>query len=81
MMMNIQDLKFLRQETGAGIMDCKNALSEANGDLQRSLAILLGKGFQFAKKKEDREALEGIAYAEVFGNDAVLLEVNTETDF
>jgi elongation factor Ts len=79
--MSIQDIQFLRQETGAGIMDCKNALTKACGDVQQSLVILQEKGFQIAKKKADRAALEGIAYAEVFSNRAILLEVNTETDF
>lgn len=79
--MNIQDIQYLRQETGAGIMDCKNALNEASGDVQQSLAILQAKGFQVAQKKADRAVLEGIAYAETFENLAVLLEVNTETDF
>jgi len=80
-MISIQDIQFLRQETGAGIMDCKNALSQANGNLQQSIAILQQKGFQMVKKKEDRPVLEGITYAGVYGNKAVLLEVNTETDF
>lgn len=80
-MVNIQDIQFLRQETGAEIMDCKNALSQSNGNLQQSIAILQEKGFQMVKKKEDRPVVEGIAYAEVYGNRAVLLEVNTETDF
>ena len=80
-MVNIQDIQFLRQETGAEIMDCKNALSQSNGNLQQSIAILQEKGFQMVKKKADRPVMEGIAYAEVYGNRAVLLEVNTETDF
>jgi elongation factor Ts len=79
--MNIQNIQYLRQETGAGIMDCKNALNKANGDLQRAMAVLQEQGFQLAKKKADRITTDGIAYAEVFGNRAVLLEVNTETDF
>ncbi len=81
MTMKIQDIQFLRQETGAGIMDCKNALNKTNGDLQQALAVLQEQGFQLAKKKADRVTTDGIAYAEVFGNRAVLLEVNTETDF
>jgi elongation factor Ts len=80
-MMKIQDIQYLRQETGAGIMDCKNALNKANGDLGQALAVLQEQGFQLAKKKADRVTTDGIAYAEVFGNRAVLLEVNTETDF
>jgi elongation factor Ts len=79
--MNIQDIQYLRQETGAGIMDCKNALNKANGDVQQALVLLQEQGFQMAKKKETRITTDGIAYAGVFGNRAVLLEVNTETDF
>ena len=79
--MKIQDIQYLRQETGAGIMDCKNALNKTDGDLLQALAILQEQGFQLAKKKADRVTTDGIAYAEVFGNRAVLLEVNTETDF
>jgi len=80
-MVNIQNIQFLRQETGAGIMDCKNALNETNGDLRQSIAILQEKGFQMVTKKADRPVMEGIAYVEVYGNRAVLLVVNTETDF
>jgi elongation factor Ts len=79
--MNVQDIQYLRQETGAGIMDCKNALNKANGDLQQCLALLQEQGFQMVRKKADRITTDGIAYAKVFGNRAVLLEVNTETDF
>src|SRR5665647_713913 len=79
--MKIQDIQYLRQETGAGIMDCKNALNKANGELRQALAVLQELGFQLAKKKADRITTDGIAYAEVFGNRVVLLEVNTETDF
>lgn len=80
-MANIKDIQFLRQETGAGIMDCKNALVQTNGNLQQSIAVLKEKGFQAIKKKEDRVVLEGIAYAGAYENLALLLEVNTETDF
>jgi elongation factor Ts len=80
-MIGIKDIQFLRQETGAGIMDCKNALNETNGDVQQSLTILQEKGFQTVKKKAERTALDGIVCAEVFENRAILLEVNTETDF
>lgn len=79
--MNIQDIQYLRQETGAGMMDCKNALLKAKGDLQQSLMILQEMGFQLAQKKEARAAADGIAYARVYDNRAVLVEVNTETDF
>lgn len=79
--MNIQDIQYLRQETGAGIMDCKNILIETDGDIQESLAILRQKGFHLAQKKAERTASDGIAYAGVYGSKAVLVEVNTETDF
>ncbi|MEN6392064.1 MAG: translation elongation factor Ts [Syntrophomonas sp.] len=78
---NKQNLQYLRQETGAGIMACKNALLEAQDDLQLSMAILHKKGFKAVEKKAERTAADGIAFARVFGNQAVLVEVNTETDF
>lgn len=78
---NKQDIQYLRQETGAGIMACKNALLEARGDLQQSIVILHKKGFKAIEKKSERTAADGIAYAGVYGNQAVLVEVNTETDF
>jgi len=79
--MNIEKIRLLRQETGAGLMDCKNALIEANGDDQHAMALLFEKGFHLAKKKAERVAADGIAYARVFGDRAVLLAVNSETDF
>lgn len=72
---------YLREETGAGIMYCKNALIEARGDLQEAAAILRTKGYKAAEQKADRNAADGIAYAGVYDNKAVLVEVNTETDF
>lgn len=77
----IQDIQYLRQETGAGIVDCKNTLIETKGDLQQSITILQNRGFKIAEKKAERTAADGIAYAAVYGNRAVLVEVNTETDF
>lgn len=79
--MHIKDIKYLRQETGAGIMECKDALSKTGGQVTEALAILQERALQIARKKSSRPALEGIAYAKVFGHRAVLLEVNVETDF
>jgi elongation factor Ts len=79
--MNKGDLIFLRQETGAGVMECQRALRQTNGDVAQSLTILRESGLQLASKKADRATKDGIAYAAVFGHRGVILEVNTETDF
>jgi len=71
----------LRAKTGAGMMDCKKALTEANGDMEEAVSILRKKGLSAAAKKAGRAAAEGMIVAE--GNDSagVLVEVNAETDF
>ncbi|PWU68844.1 MULTISPECIES: translation elongation factor Ts [Gracilibacillus] len=74
-------VKELREKTGAGMMDCKKALQETDGDIDKAIDYLREKGISKAAKKADRIAAEGSAYVEVEGNDAVLLEVNCETDF
>lgn len=73
----------LRQQTGAGMMDCKKALTEAGGDLERAAEILRVKGLAQASKRLGREAKEGIIQAKVSDEKdlAVLVEVNCETDF
>lgn len=76
-----QMVKELREKTGAGMMDCKKALTEVNGDMEAALDFLREKGLSSAAKKADRIAAEGSTYVHVDGNDAVLLEVNAETDF
>ncbi|MEH7335598.1 translation elongation factor Ts [Neobacillus drentensis] len=81
MAVTAQMVKELREKTGAGMMDCKNALTETNGDMDQAIDWLREKGISKAAKKADRIAAEGLAAISVEGNDAVILEVNSETDF
>jgi len=76
-------VKQLRERTGAGMMDCKKALSETNGDMDKSIEYLREKGLAAAAKKAGRIAAEGIvdAYLHGEGRIGVLVEVNIETDF
>ena len=74
-------VKDLREQTGAGMMDCKKALSETNGDINAAIDYLREKGIAKAAKKESRIAAEGLANVYINGNKAVILEVNSETDF
>ena len=80
-MISAKDVKELREATGAGMMDCKKALSECNGDMVAATDWLREKGFAKASKKSSRIAAEGLANIFVEGNKAVILEVNSETDF
>jgi len=76
------DVKRLREQTGAGIMDCRNALQEADGDLNAAVEILRLKGVKDAGKRAARTAGNGLVTAELDGNSAgVLVELNCETDF
>ena len=74
-------VKELREKTGAGMMDCKKALNECNGDITASIDWLREKGIAKSAKKESRIAAEGLANIYINGNKAVILEVNSETDF
>ncbi|MFV0479133.1 MAG: translation elongation factor Ts [Anaerorhabdus sp.] len=74
-------VKELREITGAGMMDCKKALTECDGDIQRSIDWLREKGISKAAKKADRIAAEGLSKVIVDGNKACLVEINSETDF
>lgn len=76
-----QDVKKLREMTGVGMMDCKKALTESGGDLDKAVAWLREKGLAAAQKKAGRIAAEGMAYAEVIDGVGVVVEVNAETDF
>jgi len=78
-----QMIKELREKTGAGIVDCKKALQEANGDIEKAVEILRKKGAAKAAKKADRATAEGIvvSYIHAGGKVGVLLELNCETDF
>lgn len=75
------DVKQLRDMTGAGMLDCKKALSETNGDMDKAIDYLREKGISKAAKKADRIAAEGLANIYTNENKAVILEVNAETDF
>ena len=75
------DVKKLREMTNVGMMDCKKALSENDGDMDKAIEWLREKGLAKAAKKSSRIAAEGMAYAEVFSDGAALVEVNAETDF
>jgi elongation factor Ts len=74
-------VKELREKTSAGMMDCKKALEEANGDMERAAEILREKGIAKAAKKSDRVAAEGLTTVATSGNAAVVVEINCETDF
>jgi elongation factor Ts len=76
-------VKELREQTGAGMMDCKRALEETGGDMAKAIALLKEKGLAAAAKKSGREAREGLvsSYIHTGGRVGVLIEVNCETDF
>ncbi|HEX5823016.1 MAG TPA: translation elongation factor Ts [Candidatus Limnocylindrales bacterium] len=78
-----EKVKELRERTGAGFMDCKNALVEADGDLDAAVALLRERGLAAAAKKAGRDAREGLvsSYIHTGGRVGVLIEVNCETDF
>ena len=81
--MDLEKVRELRERTGAGIVDCKNALAEADGDLDRAVDILRKKGVALAAKKVGRITKEGLIDAYIHPGDrlGVLVEVNCETDF
>ena len=78
-----EQIQRLREETGAGIMDCKRALEEAAGDAERAKAVLREKGLALAAKKSSREARQGLieSYIHAGGRVGAMVEVNCETDF
>lgn len=83
MEISAQSVKELREKTGAGMMDCKKALTEANGDMEQAIVNLRKKGLASAQKKAGRVAAEGMIghYIHMGGKIGVLVEVNCETDF
>ena len=83
MAFSAKDVATLRAKTGCGMMDCKKALSQADGDMDKAIDFLREKGLAAATKKAGRIAAEGIAYAveNEAGNAGVVIEVNAETDF
>ena len=82
-MIRPEDVKALREQTGAGIMDCKRALEESGGNVEQAIAWLREKGLSTAARKADREAREGVisSYIHQGARLGVLLELNCETDF
>ena len=74
-------VKELREITGAGMLDCKKALTETNGNIEEAITWLREKGISKAAKKQTRIAAEGLALVKTEGNSAVIVEVNSETDF
>ena len=74
-------VKELRERTGAGMMDCKKALTQTDGNIDAAIDYLRENGIAKAAKKADRIAAEGLSHIEVKGNKAVILEINSETDF
>ncbi|TMU87760.1 elongation factor Ts [Bacillus sp. BHET2] len=81
MAITAQMVKELREKTGAGMMDCKKALTETDGDMDKAIDFLREKGIAKAAKKADRIAAEGTTYIASEGNTAIIFEVNAETDF
>ncbi|MDR3062153.1 MAG: translation elongation factor Ts [Dysgonamonadaceae bacterium] len=81
MAITMADITHLRKMTGAGMMDCKNALTEANGDYDKAIEIIRKKGQAVAAKREDREASEGCCLAATNGDFAVIVALKCETDF
>lgn len=80
-MYTVSDVKELREKTGAGMMDCKKALEACEGSMDKAVDWLREKGIAKAAKKESRIAAEGLCNIKVEGNTAVMVEVNSETDF
>ncbi|MDZ7716046.1 MAG: translation elongation factor Ts [Balneolaceae bacterium] len=83
MSISAKDVKELREQTGAGMMDCKKALQEADGDFDQAIEILRKKGQKLSEKRADREANQGLIVTKVSddGSKAAALEINCETDF
>lgn len=81
MAVTMAEIQHLRKMTGAGMMDCKNALTEADGDFDKAMEIIRKKGKAVAAKREDREASEGCVLAGTEGNFAAVVALQCETDF
>ena len=82
-MVTASQVKELREKTGAGMMDCKKVLTEADGDMEKAIELLRERGIAKAAKKSDRVAAEGLvdAYISEDGKVGAVVEVNAETDF
>ena len=77
----VKDIQALRERTGAGMMDVKKALDEAEGDVDKALEVIRVKGLQGASKREGRAAAEGLITATVKDGVGIMIEINSETDF
>ena len=75
------DVNKLRQQTGAGMMDCKKALEESNGDFEQAVDFLRKKGAKVAANRADRDAKEGVVLAKTNSKNGIVISVNCETDF
>ena len=80
-MISASMVKELREASGAGMLDCKKALEETNGNMEEAINWLREKGIAKSAKKASRIAAEGLAFAKIEGNKAIIVEVNSETDF
>src|SRR3989338_911980 len=80
-MITTEQVKELRDQTGVSVMQCKKALEEANGDMEKAIAILKKKSADIASKKSEREAKEGAVATKTKGNKTALVALNCETDF
>ncbi len=76
-----KDIKLLRDKTGAGILDCKKALDETTGNIEKAIEWLRKKGINTAEKKSSRDALDGLITVDFNNNGGVVVEINAETDF
>lgn len=83
MSLNVEDIKKLREETGAGVLDVKQALEDSGGDFEKAKEVLTKKGFDKAAKKSEREVNDGLVYSYIHGNGKVgsMVLVACETDF
>jgi elongation factor Ts len=82
MPVSVDDIKALREQTGAGVMDCRNALDEADGNLEKAIGLLREKGLSKGQKRSDREIGQGLVEAYIHGGRiGALVEINCETDF
>ncbi|MDO4567173.1 MAG: translation elongation factor Ts [Oscillospiraceae bacterium] len=81
MAISAKDVQSLREQTGCGMMDCKKALTEAGGDMEKAVELLREKGLAAAQKKAGRIAAEGMVYSIVEDGKGAIVEVNSETDF
>ena len=77
----LDNIKKLREMTGVGFKDCKSALDESNGDIEKSIEFLRKKGIAKASKKMSRTAAEGLALVKEKNGEISLIEINSETDF